>query len=39
MLLFEVVSRAYQRQSLLVTTNLPFDAWTGVIGSDHPGED
>ena len=24
-LLFEVVSRAYERQSLIITTNLPFD--------------
>jgi DNA replication protein DnaC len=34
-LLFEVVSRAYERQSLLVTTNLPFEAWTEVMGSER----
>ncbi len=27
-LLFEVVSRAYERQSLIITTNLPFESWT-----------
>ena len=32
-LLFEVVSRAYERTSLLVTTNLPFEAWTRVMGN------
>ena len=31
-LLFEVVSRAYERQSLIVTTNLPFEQWTDVLG-------
>lgn len=34
-LLFEVVSRAYERTSLLVTTNLPFEAWTEVLGSER----
>jgi DNA replication protein DnaC len=32
-LLFEIVSRAYERQSLIVTTNLPFEQWTEVCGS------
>jgi hypothetical protein len=27
-LLFEVISRAYERISLVVTTNLPFENWT-----------
>ena len=31
-LLFEVVGRAYEQQSLMVTTNLPFEQWTEVFG-------
>ena len=34
-LLFEVVSRAYERTSLVVTTNLPFETWTEVLGSER----
>ena len=34
-LLFEVISRAYERLSLLVTTNLPFESWTEVLGSER----
>lgn len=34
-LLFEVVSRAYERTSLLVTTNLPFEQWTEVMGNER----
>ena len=34
-LLFEVVSRAYERTSLIVTTNLPFEAWPEVLGSER----
>ena len=34
-LLFEVVSRAYERTSLLVTTNLPFESWTDVLGTER----
>jgi len=34
-LLFEVVSRAYERQSLMITTNLPFESWTEVCGSER----
>jgi DNA replication protein DnaC len=34
-LLFEVVSRAYERTSLMVTTNLPFESWTEVTGSER----
>src|SRR5512136_609923 len=34
-LLFEVVSRAYEHQSLMVTSNLPFDEWTEVFGSER----
>jgi len=33
--LFEVVSRAYERQSLIVTSNLPFESWTEVCGSER----
>ena len=34
-LLFEVVSRAYERTSVIVTTNLPFEQWTEVMGSER----
>jgi len=34
-LLFEVISRAYERLSLIVTTNLPFEQWTEVMGSER----
>lgn len=34
-LLFEVISRAYERRSLIVTTNLPFESWTEVFGSER----
>jgi DNA replication protein DnaC len=34
-LLFEVVSRTYERTSLIVTTNLPFEQWTEVMGSER----
>ncbi len=34
-LLFEVVSRAYERQSLIVTSNLPFENWTEACGSER----
>ena len=34
-LLFEVVSRAYERQSLIMTSNLPFENWTEVCGSER----
>ena len=34
-LLFEVVSRAYERQSLAITTNLPFESWTEVLGCER----
>jgi len=34
-LLFEVISRAYERTSLIVTSNLPFESWTEVMGSQR----
>ena len=34
-LLFEVISTAYERQSLIVTTNFPFENWTEVLGSER----
>jgi DNA replication protein DnaC len=34
-LLFEVVSRAYERLSLIVTINLPFEQWAEVMGSER----
>ena len=34
-LLFEVVSRAYERTSLIVTSNLPFETWTEILGSER----
>jgi DNA replication protein DnaC len=34
-LLFEVVSKAYERTSLMITTNLPFENWTEIMGSER----
>ena len=34
-LLFDVISSAYERCSLIVTTNLPFESWTEVLGSER----
>jgi DNA replication protein DnaC len=34
-LLFEFFSAAYERQSLAVTTNLPFAEWTSVFGNER----
>ncbi|WP_261345432.1 ATP-binding protein [Thalassoroseus pseudoceratinae] len=34
-LLFDVISTAYERQSVIVTTNLPFEQWTEVLGSER----
>jgi len=34
-LLFDVVSRCYERVSLIVTTNLPFESWTEVLGTER----
>lgn len=34
-LLFEVFSQRYERASTIVTSNLPFDEWTSVFGSER----
>jgi len=34
-LLFDVIGRAYERQSLIVTTNLPFENWVEVMGNER----
>jgi DNA replication protein DnaC len=35
MLLFEVFSQRYERGSIIVTSNLPFDEWAGVFASER----
>ena len=34
-LLFETISQRYERSSTLVTSNLPFDEWTEIFGSER----
>jgi hypothetical protein len=34
-LLFDVFSQRYERASTLVTSNLPFDEWTSIFGSER----
>ena len=34
-LLFDVFSQHYERGSIIVTSNLPFDEWTSVFGSER----
>jgi len=34
-LLFDVMSRAYERMSLIVTTNRPFENWTEVLDNER----
>jgi DNA replication protein DnaC len=34
-LLFDIISTAYERTSIIVTTNLPFQNWTEVLGSER----
>ena len=32
---FEVISRAYERLSLIVTTDLPFESWVEIFGCER----
>ncbi len=34
-LLFDVIGTAYERTSVIVTTNLPFEQWPEVLGSER----
>ena len=34
-LLFDIVGRAYEHQSLMITSNLPFEQWTDIFGSER----
>ena len=34
-LLFEIISQRYERGSILIPTNLPFDEWAEVFGSER----
>jgi len=34
-LLFDVISTSYERTSVIVTTNLPFERWTEVLGNER----
>jgi DNA replication protein DnaC len=34
-LLFDVISTAYERSSVIVTTNLPFEEWKDELGSER----
>ncbi len=34
-LLFEVFSQRYERGAMIVTSNLPFNEWTSVFGSER----
>jgi hypothetical protein len=34
-LLFDVIAIAYKLNSLIVATNLPFESWTKVLGSER----
>ena len=34
-LLFEVIAQCYERGSIIITSNLPFDEWTEVFGSER----
>ena len=34
-MLFEVFSQRYERGSTIITSNLPFEDWTSVFGSER----
>ncbi len=34
-LLFDLISRAYERQSIILTTNLPFENWPEILGNER----
>jgi DNA replication protein DnaC len=34
-LLFDVIAASYERNSVIVTTNLPFENWTEVLGNER----
>lgn len=34
-LLFELISQRYERRATLITSNLPFDEWTEIFGSER----
>jgi len=34
-LLFDVIASAYERSSIIVTSNLPFEQWTEVLGNER----
>ena len=34
-LLFDVISTAYEKTGVIVTTNLPFERWTEVLGNER----
>ena len=34
-LLFDIISRAYERQSLIITTNLEFECWVEMFGCER----
>ena len=34
-LLFEIISRAYEHHSVMLTTNLGFEQWTEIFGSER----
>ena len=34
-LLFELISQRYERGATLITSNLPFDEWTGTFGTER----